>query len=47
MLLEQLENKIEELKEKEKSETGFNSLSILAALEFIKIAKCQNKVTEK
>ena len=46
-MIEHLENKIEELKEKEKSETGFNSLSILTALEMIKIAKRKNKVAEK
>lgn len=47
MLLEQLENKIEELQAKEKSETGFNSLSTLTMLEMIKIAKRQNKVIDK
>ena len=47
VLLEQLENKIEELQAKEKSETGFNSLSTLTMLEMIKIAKRQNKVIDK
>lgn len=47
MTLEQFESKAKELQEKEKSETGFNSLSTLAVLEMIKIAKRQNSELDK
>lgn len=46
MTLEQIENKAKKLQEKEKIETGFNSLSTLVVLEMIKMAECQNKGME-